>query len=49
MMRGDRVDDLGRLAVLARDLAADQRMRSLDLMRQRFADVVEQRCAARGA
>ena len=47
MMRRDRVYDLRRFAILARDLAADQRMRSFDLMRQRLADIVQQRSAAR--
>ena len=47
MMRRDRVYDLRRLAVLARDLAADQRVRAFDLVRQRLADIVQQGGAAR--
>src|SRR3954453_6336729 len=36
------------LAVPARELAADQGMRALDLMRHRLADVVQERRSARG-
>ena len=41
-MRRNGIDDLRRLAVLAGELAAYQRVRSLDLVGQRFADVMEQ-------
>ena len=44
---GDGVDHLRRLAVLARDVGADDGVRALDLVGQRLADVVQQRGAAR--
>src|SRR5579875_1337833 len=43
VMRRDRVHDLRRLPVLARDLAPDDRMRALDLVGERLADIVEER------
>src|SRR5438093_1280577 len=43
----DGVHDLRRLAVLAGDLAADDRVRSFHLVGERLADVVQQRGAAR--
>src|SRR4249920_539882 len=41
----DAVDDLGRFLHPPGDLGADDRMRALDLVRYRLADVVEQRTA----
>ena len=43
-----RVRDGLALAVAAGEVAADQRVRALDLVRDRLADVVQQRGAARG-
>ena len=43
-----RVRDGLALAVAAREVAADQRVRALDLVRDGLADVVQQRGAARG-
>src|SRR6185436_1414333 len=42
MMRGDGIHDLRRLAVFARDLAAYDRVGTLDLVGQGLADVVQQ-------
>src|ERR1051326_1662403 len=42
-MRGDRVHNLRRLAVSPRQLRADDRVRALDLVVDRLADVVQQR------
>ena len=47
VVRLDGVHDGVRLAVLARHLRADHGVRALDLVRQRLADVVQQRGAAR--
>src|SRR5438552_9746753 len=44
---GDRVHDLGGLAVLPRDLPADDGVGALDLVGERLADVVEERRAPR--
>src|SRR5258706_14372164 len=46
-MRADRVRDNLGLAEPARDLGADHRVAAFDLVRERFADVVHQRRAAR--
>ena len=47
VVRLDRVDDAVRLAVAAGELRGDERVRALDLVRHRLADVVEQRRALR--
>ncbi len=47
MMRGDGIDDLRRLTVLARQLGADDRVRPFDLMVHGLADIVQQRGAPR--
>src|SRR5260370_13851219 len=47
MMSRDRIHYLRRLAVLARNLSADQRVRALDLVRQRLADIMQQLGAPR--
>ena len=43
MVRLDRVHDVFGLAVLAGDVGADQRVAALDLVRERLADVVQER------
>ena len=48
VVRLDRVDDPVRLAVAPRQLRRDERVRPLDLVRHRLADVVEERGALRG-
>ena len=48
VMRLHRVRDRLGLAVAAREVAADQRVRALDLVRDGLADVVQQRGAASG-
>src|SRR3954471_10156879 len=47
MMRLDRVDDGVALAVAARELSGDRGVRAFDLVGQRFAEVVQERGAAR--
>ena len=47
VMRLDRMHDALRLAVAARELCRDQRMRAFDLVRHRLADVVQHRGALR--
>ena len=48
MVRLDRVDDAGRLLVFTGQVDADLHMAALDLMVDRFADVMQQAGAARG-
>ncbi len=47
MMRRDRVDDLRRLAVLAGQFGADDRVGAFDFMIHRLADIVQE-CRATG-
>ena len=47
MMRGDGIDDLRRFTVLARQLRADDRVRTFDFMIHGLADIVQQRGPAR--